>query len=404
MNTKIIKVPTGGKIKAIPSKSAAHRLLICACLSGLEIGGVCEELSEDIGATADCLLALRASIEANRQSPPILNCRESGSTLRFLLPVSAALHGEAYLTGSGRLMQRPLKELEDQLRSHGCHITGKENSIHISGMIRGGSFVLPGNVSSQYISGLLFALPLLEEDSLIRIKGELQSKPYVDMTLDALRRSGIKIEVGDDDAEYIYEIEGRQRYALSSFAVEDIEGDWSNSAFWLVAEELGADIDCTGLKTDSLQGDKRILEIIEDSRKSGVLTIDVKQTPDLVPAIALIAMGRRSADVTRIINAGRLRMKESDRIESVVAASNALGGNAKATENEICITATGDRRLKPRSPIDSFNDHRIVMMAAIGAMLCDDSVEIRDSQAVNKSYPGFFDDYVSLGGEIEIIE
>lgn len=400
MKTIITRPLAGGTIKAIPSKSAAHRLLICACLSGLDIQGVCEDLSEDLGATTDCLLALHAASEEDTDNTPVLNCRESGSTLRFLLPVSAVLSPAARLTGSERLMNRPLKELEEQLRDHGCAIQKDQRGITISGELKGGRFTLPGDVSSQYISGLLFALPLLQEDSEIHVPGKLQSRPYVDMTIAALRQSKIAVEAEYGKDENIFRIKGNQKYGLRSFGLKDIEGDWSNGAFWLVAEAFGAKVTCTSLKEDSVQGDRRIRELIEEHNKPGEWTVDIGQTPDLVPEVALLALGRGDGEITKIINGKRLRMKESDRIESVVTTVKHLGGSASATEDEIYITGVGDRKLRPTAPIDSFNDHRIVMMAAIGALLCEGPVEILGSQAVRKSYPGFFEDYKSLGGKV----
>lgn len=400
MKTIITRPLAGGTIKAIPSKSAAHRLLICACLSGLDIQGVCEDLSEDLGATTDCLLALHAASEEDTDNTPVLNCRESGSTLRFLLPVSAVLSPEARLTGSERLMNRPLRELEEQLRAHGCVIQKDNRGIMISGELKGGRFTLPGDVSSQYISGLLFALPLLQEDSEIHVPGKLQSRPYVDMTIVALRQSKIAVEAEYGKDGNIFRIKGNQKYGLRSFGLKDIEGDWSNGAFWLVAEAFGAKVTCTGLKEDSVQGDRRIRELIEEHNKPGEWTVDIGQTPDLVPEVALLALGRGDGEITKIINGKRLRMKESDRIESVVTTVKHLGGSASATEDEIYITGTGGRKLRPTTSIDSFNDHRIVMMAAIGALLCEGPVEILGSQAVRKSYPGFFEDYKSLGGKV----
>lgn len=400
MKTIITRPIAGGTVRAIPSKSVAHRLLICAQMSGLDIRGVCEEISEDLAATTECLTGLAVSAERGPQETPVLNCRESGSTLRFLLPLSVACSAGARFLGSERLMSRPLKELEDQLTAHGCAIRREDASIRISGRLRGGSFILPGDVSSQYISGLLFALPLLEEDSEIHITGGLQSKPYVELTTAALGKARIKIEADYGERESVFRIAGKQQYDLRSFGRDDIEGDWSNGAFWLTAKALGAPVRCVGLRSDSVQGDRRIREIIDICKEPGDLEIDVGQTPDLVPAIALLAMGRGAGEVTTIVNAKRLRMKESDRIESVTATVNGLGGSAEAAGDTIRITGNGETKHRPPAPLDSFNDHRIVMMAAIGALLCDGPVEITNSQAVRKSYPGFFEDYASLGGGI----
>ena len=438
MKTRILKPVSKGTVSAVPSKSIAHRTLICAFLSGLDVTGMYGRdlpgaggagsglLPDDIEATLSCLRALAGGADpdlagsadrdlAGGEEIP-LDCRESGSTLRFMLPICAAIGGRYRLRGSVGLMQRPMDDLETQLALHGCSIRREEGSIILSGRIGGGDFTIPGNVSSQYVSGLLMALPILGEESRIRVDGELQSKPYVDMTIDTLKRAGITIV--EDDAPRLYRIPGNQKYNMKSFDPGHIEGDWSNAAFWIAAAELGADIKCEGLDRGSIQGDKTIIELAKTLRDNEDKEIDVSQRPDLVPAIALIAAGREKGVRTHLTGAGRLRFKESDRIESVAATLEKLEIEVCSKGDEIHITGsgrklqnTGTEKNEPACriegtdsaviDIDSFNDHRIVMMAAVGALLTDGIVEIDGSEAVRKSYPGFFEDYRQLGGQIE---
>ena len=369
-----------GTIPAIPSKSHVHRLLIANFLAGgdpLQL----TYMSRDMKTTASCLEAL-----AGRESPT-LDCDESGSTARFLLPVAAALKEESTFIGRGRLPERPFEELCVAMEAHGVIFDSHHLPLHVTGKMTAGAYELPGNVSSQYISGLLFALPLLEGRSHIVLTTPLESRCYVDMTCQVLRSFGIEIiETGSG-----YTVPGEQTYILPEEVTP--EGDWSNSAFW-----LAAGVKVTGLDARSAQGDKAIVKIIEDAKVPGDFHVDVSDIPDLVPITAVIGTARRGK--TFIEKAGRLRIKESDRLHSVCQLIQHLGGTATEQEDSLIIEGTGTLQ---GGTVDSYNDHRIVMAAAMASIICAEPVVIRDAQAVDKSYPAFFEDFQKLGGVCHVI-
>ncbi len=425
MDIRITKAPAGGTIPAIPSKSAAHRIMIAAALSGLPLTQNLEGLSLDITATKECLEALFSRDRGH--APASLCCGESGSTLRFLLPVAGALGVDADLHCEGRLPDRPMEPFLEALAEHGCTVTGRTPKM-IRGKLKPGTYRLPGNVSSQYVTGLLFALPLLEGDSRILVEGTLQSRPYIDLTLDVLAKAGIqvcektfgqgqKLAAEADGAETegpgtVFEIRGGQKYMLPAEELDRIEGDWSNGAFWIVMDamnrRMGAgEITCTGLDPASRQGDRAIVELIrrmeQADRNSAAdgqgrrVEIDVSDIPDLVPAISAYACGRPAGAVTHIVGAERLRFKESDRLRAVTEILSGLG--ADITEEPAGLMIRGTKTLSG-GEADSFGDHRIVMMAAAAACIAEQDIIIRGAEAVNKSYPGFFEDYRKLGGEV----
>lgn len=384
------------KINIIPSKSDAHRALICAALSRKPCHVICEAESEDILATRKCLEALKNGREE-------MYCGESGSTLRFLLPVMGALGRRASFYPEGRLPARPLSPLYEELAAHGCRLSPKASvPFTIEGQLRCGTYSIPGDVSSQYISGLLFALPLLLGDSRIVIKGVLQSKPYVDMTIKVLADFGIEIARTAEG----YLIPGGQAYRGPE--VYRVEGDWSNGCFWLAAGALLTDGICvSGLDADSLQGDKKILEILAqfgavvDIEKETIavkrgdlkgIRIDVGQIPDMVPALAVVAAA--SCGITEIVNAGRLRIKESDRLHTVTRVLSNLGAEIEELPAGLVIRGTGTLS---GGRVDSWGDHRIAMMAGIASGIARDTVVLRGADAVNKSYPGFWADLEALG-------
>lgn len=389
-----------GEIEAIPSKSAAHRLLICAALADRATEIYCPSLSKDIEATADCLRALGAGIEYRRGSffvqpiykvnnDALLDCGESGSTLRFLLPVACALGGGARIKMHGRLPQRPLSPLWEELEEHGAKLSRPEaDIISVSGKISAGDYRIRADISSQYVSGLLFALPLLDGESSLSLEGSIESQGYIDMTSQAQRNFGI--EFAFDGRVFSVPADA----AYSSPAVVQVEGDWSNAAFWLAADALsdGA-IKVNGLLDDSLQGDRAVVELISRIRQ-GNAVIDVKDVPDLVPVLAVLAAV--SPGVTRFINAGRLRIKESDRISSVCRMLSALGADCAEEAEGLTVFCGGLRG----GTVDGENDHRIVMSAAVAAIACRENVTILGAEAVEKSYPAFFEDYKKLGGKI----
>jgi len=338
---------------------------------------------------------------------PVLDCGESGSTLRFLLPVAAALGANAQIVGHGRLPQRPNAPLVEALRSHGTAIDSDLLPMCLSGKPSGGLWTLPGNVSSQYITGLLFALPLLDGDSEIRLTTRLESAAYVDMTLEALGRFGIAVQPTGEG----WRVPGGQRYR--SPGEVGVEGDWSAAAFWLAANAMGGDIALKGLNPQSAQGDRaaaallgqasdgRISDAPASNGQQGAFVIDASGVPDLVPALAVAAACRPGRTV--ITGAARLRLKESDRLATVAALLTALGHRAQVTEDGLIIEggapapcAEGIRT------VEGANDHRIVMAAAVAAAYADAPVRITDAGAVEKSYPDFFRDFRALGGRAHV--
>lgn len=369
-----------GKIQSIPSKSHAHRAMICAALSGHPELVSVDNPSEDLTATKQTLEIVRGAGAAD--------CRESGTTLRLLVPVAAALGLEVNFIGRGRLPLRPMEPLLSLLAEHGSHFSQPTLPFRLSGRLRSGRYEIPGNISSQYISGLLLALPLLAGDSQLVLTTGLESSAYVAMTLDCQKHFGICIEPGDSD----WHIPGGQTYrAPKTFTVE---GDWSNSAFWLAASALGSDIEVLGLSEDSLQPDRRICTILQ----TGETDTDAREIPDLVPILAVLACGKK--ETTFLRNCGRLRLKESDRIESVKAMILSLGGDIRSEGDHLIIQGHGNLN---GGIVDSFGDHRIVMASAIAATLCRNPVVIRDAQAAAKSYPAFFSDYNTLGGDAHVV-
>lgn len=375
-----------GNVAVIPSKSQAHRYLICAALAATETTLICPDTSKDIEATAECLRALGADIQHTdggyrilpiKNIPPkaILNCCESGSTLRFMLPIAGALGVDATFQLSGRLPQRPLSPLWEEMERMGCSLSRPtESTIHCSGKLKSGDYSIDGSVSSQFITGLLFALPLIDGKANFSITGRLESKPYITMTENAIQA---------------FHYPGKPSPGTIA-----VEGDWSNGAFWLTATALGSNVTVTNLNENSVQGDKAIADILPQLR-SGTPTISAADIPDLVPIMAVAAAANRGAVFTDI---ARLRLKESDRVESVIAMITALGGKADATENTLTVYAaklTG-------GTVDSCSDHRIAMAAAIASTVCTKPVTISGAECVNKSYPAFWDEFNRLGGNYEL--
>lgn len=387
--------PLVGTVQAIPSKSHGHRLLIAAALSKPPGEVAFAETSEDLDATRACLAALGEQV-------PVLPCRESGSTLRFLLPVAMALKDRTRFLGEGRLLQRPLSPLKEEMERHGCSFHPSKGELEVKGRLRSGTYRLPGDVSSQYVTGLLFALPLLSGDSEILMTTPLESKGYVDMTLEVLSDSNIHVEAipqqgtyGPNHEELLrFRIPGNQEYMCRSNATP--EGDWSNAAFWLAANYVGFAnrVTCTGLSKQSLQGDRIIMDLLRDFPAA----IDGSQIPDLIPILAIVAAVRPG--ITTIHRAERLRLKESDRLETTVRLIRDLGGEAEEREDGMVIRG---KPLLRGGAVDGCNDHRIVMAAAIAATICTEPVVITGAEAVRKSYPGFFRDYKELGGKFNEI-
>ena len=384
-----------GDLTIIPSKSLAHRYLICAAFADGPTQLLCSQTNRDIEATADCLRALGATIIRTDSGycilpcniPPqkaTLNCGESGSTLRFLLPVACALGVETTFILEGRLPDRPLSPLWEELQRMGCTLTRPtKNTILCRGKLQSGEFTIDGGVSSQFITGLLFAAALIPGESTIFVKGRLESKPYLDMTRQAMARFGM-------DATGL-RVHGGSPYTTPKYL--QVEGDWSNGAFFSAATSMGSDINIAGLNPDSIQGDRAILDIFPQL-KTGFTTIPAADIPDLVPILSICAAAGHGAVFTDI---RRLRLKESDRVASVIAMVESLGGRAEATENTLTIHGTGLRG----GTVDAMNDHRIAMSAAIASTVCADPVTILGAECVSKSYPQFWDEFLRLGGNYE---
>lgn len=405
MNVTIEPAQLKGTVTPPPSKSQAHRLIIAAALSD----GFCKlsnvDLSEDIQATLRCMRTLDADASADgtiirggdlvdgheEPAPEVMDCGESGSTLRFLIPVALALKGGGKFTGHGRLMERPQGPYFALFREKGIFYEQKDGVLTVRGRLTPGIYTLPGDVSSQFITGLLYALPLLEGDSEIRLTTDLESRGYVDMTLDALDIFGVKAEY---DGKRTFRVPGNQYYQHQNLA---IEADWSNAAFWYGARFLGCPVEIGGLDQASVQGDRAIAGFYEQMRGKGSLELDVSQCPDLVPPLAAMA-ALRAGETTAIVNAGRLRIKESDRLATVTEVLNALG--AQVEEYEDYLVIHGRERLAGGVTVSGHNDHRIAMMAAIAAIRCEGPVTITGAECVKKSYPRFWEDYRRLGGEL----
>lgn len=406
MNMTITPAVLKGTVTPPPSKSQAHRLIIAAALSD----GFCKlsnvDLSEDIQATLRCMRTLDADASADgtiirgadlvdgheEPAPEVMDCGESGSTLRFLIPVALALKGGGKFTGHGRLMERPQEPYFALFREKGIFYEQKDGVLTVEGKLTAGVYTLPGNVSSQFITGLLYALPLLEGDSRIELTTDLESRGYVDMTLDALKRFGVKAEY---DGKRTFHVPGNQYYQHQNLA---IEADWSNAAFWYGAKFLGCPVEIGGLDQASVQGDRAIAGFYEQMGRAGRLELDVSQCPDLVPPLAAMA-ALRAGETTAIVNAGRLRIKESDRLATVTEVLNALG--AQVEEHEDHLVIHGREKLAGGVTVFGHNDHRIAMMAAIAAIRCEKPVTIIGAECVKKSYPRFWEDYEALGGLVQ---
>lgn len=380
MNVTISPRPLAGSITAIPSKSQAHRLLICAALSDRPTRILCTETNRDIEATADCLRSLGAEIRyisgeyqvipiKNLPKTATLNCCESGSTLRFLLPVAAALGVETTFLMSGRLPQRPITPLWEELQRMGCQLSRPtSSSLLCRGKLRPGLYSMDGSISSQFISGLLLALPLVGH-SRLEIRGKVESRPYIDMT-----RQVISMFRGGSPGQVT------------------VEGDWSNAAFFLAAQALGSSVQVENLDPNSLQGDRaitRLLPMLEAGRPK----IRCNDIPDLVPILAVVAGAKHGA---LFLGTRRLRLKESNRVNTIMFMIDALGGKAQARDDELEVWGTG----YTGGTVDASGDHRIAMAAAIAATVCTQPVTITGAQAVEKSYPSFWAEYQKLGGSL----
>lgn len=389
MDIKITPNKLKGDMQIPPSKSYSHRALICASLGNGVALGVGE--SADTRATREC-------IEAIKEKKPLF-ANESGSTLRFMIPVALAINGTVEISGSERLMERPLDDYFKIFEEKGIEYSLKGQTLIAKGEMKGGVYSLRGDVSSQFITGLLFALPLLKEDSEIKITTKLESRAYVDMTIDVQRKFGVTIE----ETPTGYKIPGSQSYKPYTY---NVEGDYSQAAFFLAM----GDVTLSGLDENSLQGDKEIVNVykkmgMDISYEEGVyktngktiknIEVDVSQIPDCVPVLA--CMMAVTEGEGRIVNAARLRIKESDRLQAITEELKNMG--ADVTEGEDYLIIKGKKRLTG-GVCSSHNDHRIAMALATISPYCDGEIVIKGADSVKKSMPDFWDRFKSLGGII----
>ncbi len=408
-----------GTVAAIPSKSAAHRLFIAAALSDAPSTWTLPTSSVDIDTTLACLKAFGVQVkrEDNKvyiepikaiADAPTIDCMESGSTLRFLLPLSAALGKSAHFVGRGRLPERPIADFLEVIEGLGAKTNAHKLPLDITGPLTGKNCELPGHVSSQYLTGLLMAAPLMESGLDIHLTTPLQSRPYIDLTLDVLKRFGIDVEEDGTD----FHVPAASRYTLPQ-GEHAIEGDWSNASFFLAAGAIGQSVTVTGLDLASSQGDKVIIDILEGfgakvERGEKAITvspaplmaqeISVKEIPDALPILSVVAAMAQGTTVFTDIE--RLRLKESDRIATTTAMLEAMGIHCDSDAHTMRVTGGC---LHGGATIDSANDHRIAMACAIAASVADAPIALTGSEAVNKSYPHFYNDFNALGGDARVI-
>lgn len=395
---KIKNAILNGSVVIPPSKSAAHRALLCSFLAG---GGTVSPIipSKD-------MQAMQQAISALENDDKIVDCIESGNTLRFVIPVAAALGKSVTFVGSGRLPERPLETFLELLPKHNIKCTSNGRlPLSIEGKLTAGKYEIAGNISSQYVSGLLFALPILDGDSEIVLTTRLESKPYIDLTIKVMRDFGVEVQ----ETESGYLVRGNQQYKTRDYIVES---DWSQAAFFLVGGAVGKSVALKGLDMNSVQGDKAIVDILKKfgadieikeneiiSRKAELkgIKVDVSDIPDTVPALAVAAAYANGR--TEIIGGERLRFKESDRIESVVSNLKRLGADVTETSDGMIIN--GGKKLKGAELL-GYNDHRIVMAFSIAALFAGGETIITEANSINKTYPSFFEDYNRIGGQANV--
>ena len=395
---KIKNAILNGSVVIPPSKSAAHRALLCSFLAG---GGTVSPI-----ISSKDMQAMQQAISALENDDIIVDCIESGNTLRFVIPVAAALGKSVTFVGSGRLPERPLEPFLELLPKHNIKCTSNGRlPLSIEGKLTAGKYEIAGNISSQYISGLLFALPILDGDSEIVLTTRLESKPYIDLTIKVMRDFGVEVQ----ETESGYLVRGNQQYKTRDYIVES---DWSQAAFFLVGGAVGKSVALKGLDMNSVQGDKAIVDILKKfgadieikeneiiSRKAELkgIKIDVSDIPDTVPALAVAAAYANGR--TEIVGGERLRFKESDRIESVVSNLKRLGADVTETSDGMIIN--GGKKLKGAELL-GYNDHRIVMAFSIAALFAGGETIITEANSINKTYPSFFEDYNRIGGQANV--
>ncbi len=416
MNALVSCNKVTGELSAISSKSVAHRLLIGAAFCDKKTQIHCDKVNNDILATAECLRAIGAEIEyensvfsiapIKEKISEVLECNESGTTMRLLLPIVCALGGSWRFIMRGRLSERPLSPLKEELEAHGITFEYPSvNELLVRGKLLCGDYSIRGDVSSQFISGLLFALSLLEGESTLTVTGQIESAPYIQMTLDVLLSLGAAVSKEGN----VFTIKGTQ---LISPVTTSVEGDWSNAAFPLCAAAIGGTVTLSNVNLSSSQGDMQILELLREfgatvsvngnsvtvsKKELHGIKIDATNIPDLVPVLAVVASVADGE--TEIFGASRLRIKESDRLQTTYDMLHALGADIVLTDDGFIIK--GKKNLSG-GVVSSHNDHRIAMSAAVASCMCENSVTIEGAGAVEKSYPDFWQDFKKLGFNIDL--
>lgn len=416
MNAKVFPSRLSGRVEAVPSKSYAHRMLIAAALADRPTRINRIGRSQDVCATIGGLIALGATIERKGEdvivhpvsAPPasaLVDCNESGSTLRFLIPVAAALGVEATFVGKGRLAERPVAALVDALGQAGVRIEGTGLPLSICGRLTSDGVEVDGGLSSQYVTGMLFALAAQGGNRRLKVKGKRVSESYLALTIDVLARFGVRVTATAEG----YTVVGN----LRSPGEITVEGDWSNAAFFAVCGALSGTIEIVNLNPHSLQGDRRIVSILEEAGaaveagddfvrvsagKLKAISADCEQIPDLVPVVAVLTAFAEGRSV--LTGVARLKLKESDRLTQTVRLIEGLGGAASATEHRIVVD--GQSALQGGQTIEGTNDHRLVMAGAVGAAATALGATITDAEAVHKSYPDFWEVFEATGGRYEL--
>lgn len=410
--TNLTLTPTtlNGTVIVPPSKSMAHRAVICASLAAGRSTIKNIQLSDDILATIEGMRSFGAIISYDDQTLTIdgirngaaqesrtINCNESGSTLRFLIPLATLFTGETHFIGQGHLGKRPLEPYQELFNAQSLHYnqaTTENLQLSVAGPLTPGIYEMRGDISSQFITGMLLTLPLLAGDSVLKITTHLESKGYIDLTLSVLQSFGIVIE--QDETGQEYRIKGQQAYIARDYTVE---GDYSQAAFWLSANALGNELLVNGLDSDSLQGDQAIVSILETvngGSNDSERIIDGAQVPDIIPVVALVAA--LSKGKTKIINLERLRIKESDRLVATQKELTALGAQIEIVGDSLLIEGVSE--LSGGQEVWSHKDHRMAMMLAIASTVCQEPIHIKDTDCVKKSYPNFWETFQQLGGKI----
>lgn len=403
-----------GKIKAIPSKTYGHRMIILSALSKKTSRLIIDEYNDDLLATLNCIKELGADYSIDGEvltifpikkvnSKPLLNAGESGSTLRFIIPVATALYENTIIDAKGSLKSRPIEPLLDGLSSAGVKFSDTSLPIETFGKFHGGEIELPGHVSSQFITGILLAASVLEKYSRIILTSDLESKAYVDVTIDVLKSYGIDVEKCNDG----FFVKGG-RFLNPPVEIQ-VEGDWSNAAPFLVAGALRGEVKISGMNSESIQGDRVILDILRSfgadviisntikvkSNHKHPLNIDINECPDLLPVISILACGAVGQSV--FTGCHRLKIKESDRLTNSMEIINRLGGEAFIKDDSLIVNGIGHLF---GGRVEGYGDHRMVMAATIASIISENEIKIDGFSAINKSYPRFFEDFKCLGGEV----